>query len=135
MGSGATLVVVHRLLLAVASLVAEHRLWPMGSVVVAYKLSCAEACGIFLDQGSSNLCPLHYKVDSRPLDHQGSRHIFIIMLTRKVETSQCNSEEVQPHNYLLWFWPAGNAVFSLGSDCSNWVSWQNSYKPEGTLQC
>ena len=30
----------------------------MGSVVAVHKLSCSEACGIFLDQGSS-LCPLH----------------------------------------------------------------------------
>ena len=29
------------------------------------------ACGIFPDQGS-NLCPLHWQVDSLPLDHQGN---------------------------------------------------------------
>ena len=29
------------------------------------------ACVIFLDQGS-NPCPLHWQVDSRPLDHRGS---------------------------------------------------------------
>ena len=40
-------------------------LWCMG------RLSCPEACGIFLDQGS-NQCPLHCKVDSQPRDHQGS---------------------------------------------------------------
>ena len=43
----ATPVVVYGLLLAVASLVAEHR------------LICSVACGIFLDQGS-NPCPLHW---------------------------------------------------------------------------
>ena len=51
-------------LLAVASLVAEHRLqgaW--ASVVVAHGLSCLKACGIFLDQGS-NPCPVHWQVDS-----------------------------------------------------------------------
>ena len=33
------------------------------SVIVAHGLSCSTACGIFLDQGS-NLCPLHWQVDS-----------------------------------------------------------------------
>ena len=76
-------VAVRRLLIAVASLVAEYRLqacglpqlWhagsvvvacrlqSAGSVVVAHGLSCSIACGIFLDQGS-NPCPLHWQVDS-----------------------------------------------------------------------
>ena len=30
---------------------------------VVHRLSCSAACGIFLDQGS-NLCPLHWQVDS-----------------------------------------------------------------------
>ena len=34
-----------------------------GSVVVAYRLSCSVACGIFPDQGS-NPCPLHWQADS-----------------------------------------------------------------------
>ena len=42
-----------------------------GSVVVVCGLSCPLACGIFPDQGQ-NLCPLHWQVDSEPLDHQGS---------------------------------------------------------------
>ena len=41
------------------------------SVVVACGLCCPEACGILPDQGS-NSCPLHWPVDSQPLDHQGS---------------------------------------------------------------
>ena len=69
---GYSLVSVHGLLTAVASLVAEQGsrvpglqwLWRMGSVVevsglsrvdsvvVAHWLSCSEACGIFPDQGS-----------------------------------------------------------------------------------
>ena len=76
-------VVVCGLLIAVASLVVEHRLqvhglqylWHMGSVVVARRLqstgsvvvahglSCSAARGIFLDQGL-NPCPLHWQVDS-----------------------------------------------------------------------
>ena len=76
---GLLFVQVHRLLIAVASLVAEHglqacrlqQLWHVDSVVVARGLSCSSAHGIFLDQGS-NPCPLHWQVDSQPLHHQGS---------------------------------------------------------------
>ena len=66
------------------SLVPAHRLSALGlqqlpvlahvataSVVVAHGLSCSTACGIFPDQGS-NLCPLHWQADFKPLDHQGS---------------------------------------------------------------
>ena len=61
---GYSLVVLCRLLTVVASLVAKHRLQGMqASVVVAHGLSCPTASGIFLDQGS-NLCPLHWQVDS-----------------------------------------------------------------------
>ena len=42
-----------------------------GSVVVAHRPSCSEACEIFPDQGS-NPCPLHWQADSQPLCHQGS---------------------------------------------------------------
>ena len=49
----------HRLLIAVASLVAEHGLYSMrASVVLVHRLSCSLAHGIFLDQGQ-NLCFLH----------------------------------------------------------------------------
>ena len=87
---GYSLVVVHGLLRAVVSLVAEHgsracglqQLQHMGSVVVAHGLrSCGSwalehrlnicgtrlilllACGLFLDQGS-NPCLLHWQADS-----------------------------------------------------------------------
>ena len=43
----------------------------MGSVAVAHGLSCPAACGIFLGQ-ELNLRPLHWQVDSQPLDDQGS---------------------------------------------------------------
>ena len=70
--SGAySLVVVHRLLFAVVSLV-EHRLqgtW--ASAVAAHGLSCPRTCGIFSDQGSHQ-CPRNCKADSYPLDRQGS---------------------------------------------------------------
>ena len=52
-----SLVAAHGLLIMLASLVAEHGLQSSGSVVVAHRLRCPVACGIFLDQGSrSNLC-------------------------------------------------------------------------------
>ena len=80
---GLLFVAVHRLLIEVASLVAEHgfqarglqQLWHVGSVVVACGLqsagsvvvahgpSCSTACGIFPDQGL-NLCPLNCQEDS-----------------------------------------------------------------------
>ena len=58
------------LLTAVATLVAEHTLWSTGSVLVLLGLSCSKARGILPDQGS-NLCPMHWQVDSLLLDHQG----------------------------------------------------------------
>ena len=81
-------IVVHRLLIVVASLVAEHglqvcglqQLWHAGSVVVAHGLSCSAACGIFPDQGS-NPCPC---IDRRILDHCANREapysLFLILL-------------------------------------------------------
>ena len=53
------------------SVVVAHSLQSTGSVVVAHGLTCSAACGIFPDQGLS-LSPLHWKVDSYPLCHQGS---------------------------------------------------------------
>ena len=50
----------------------------LGLVVTAGRLSscgtrltCHAAGGIFLDQ-RPDLCPLHWQVDSQPLDHQGN---------------------------------------------------------------
>ena len=60
MSRGYSRVAVHWLIIAVASLV-EH-LGYVGSVVVALRLSCSEACGIFPDQ--INPCPLHWQVGS-----------------------------------------------------------------------
>ena len=87
---GCSRVAVHRLLVTVASLVERGLwdawvsvveahvlcsvalgLWSTGSIVVAHGLSHFTACGIFPNQGS-NLCLLHWQVDSLPLSHQGS---------------------------------------------------------------
>ena len=67
---GLLVAVVHGLI-AIASLIVEHRLQAhgllqlqcIGSVVVVHGLGCPVACGIFLDHGL-NLCPLHWQVDS-----------------------------------------------------------------------
>ena len=59
-----SVVMVHRLLIAVASLVAEHRLLgARASVVAAHRLSCSLSCRIFPDTGL-NPCPLHWQLDS-----------------------------------------------------------------------
>ena len=42
-----------------------------GSAVEAHRLSSSLACGICPDQ-ASNLCLLHWQVDSLPLCHQGN---------------------------------------------------------------
>ena len=70
--SGFSLVAGHGLLTAVPSLV-KHSVQGImqASAVVALRLSCPTACGIFLDQGW-NLCLLNWQVDSLPLSHQGS---------------------------------------------------------------
>ena len=75
---GLRLVAEHELLTAVSSLVAEHGLQSLDSVVVAHGLSCSAACRIFLGQGS-NLCPLNWQADSYLLYHRGSprQQIFI----------------------------------------------------------
>ena len=59
-GAGASLVVPRG---TWASVVMVHGLQGMGSVAMAYRLSCPVACGIFPDQGS-NPCPLHWPVDA-----------------------------------------------------------------------
>ena len=55
---------VHGLLIALASLVAEHRLQDsQTSVAVVHGLSCPGVYGIFPDQGL-NSCLLHWQVNS-----------------------------------------------------------------------
>ena len=89
---GHSRVVVYRLLIAVASLVAEYRLWGMqasvvsapwlqstGSIVVAHRCSCSVACGILPDQGSNPHLP-HQQTDSLPLSYQRSPEIYIFQM-------------------------------------------------------
>ena len=46
---------------------------------MVHGLSCSEACGIFLDQGSK-LCPLHWQVDSLPRSYQGSLILIVSVI-------------------------------------------------------
>ena len=49
----------------------------VGFSSVAHGLSGSVACGIFLDQ-RSNPCPLHWRADSQPLDHQRSPYTLLV---------------------------------------------------------
>ena len=84
--SNYSLVAVHRLHTATASLVVEHKLWDTrvqwlqlpGSRVQAQSLCMGSvACGVFSDQGSTS-CLLHWQADSLPLSHQGSPEMGIV---------------------------------------------------------
>ena len=50
----------------------------MGSVGVAPRLNCPEACEIFPDQGS-NLCPLHWQADSTPGPPGKAQYLFLLV--------------------------------------------------------
>ena len=58
-----SLAAVSGLLIAVASLVGEHGLWSMGSVVLVPRPSFSTSCGMLPDQ-ELNLCPLHWQAYS-----------------------------------------------------------------------
>ena len=80
---GYSLDVVRELLIAVAfvaepglcgmwaSVFAVLGFYSISLIVVAHRLSCSEACGIFPDPGL-NLCLLHWQADTLPLSHQAS---------------------------------------------------------------
>ena len=53
--------------------------WSLGagaSIVMTHGLSCSEACGIFLYEGS-NLSPLHWQAESLPLSKGGPHYIHM----------------------------------------------------------
>ena len=77
---GPLFIAVCGLLIAVASLVAEHGSWAhrlqyLWHVGFAHGLSYSAACGILSDQGL-NPCLLHWQADSLSLSHQGSPTIL-----------------------------------------------------------
>ena len=63
---------------ACGSVDAAHGLWGTVLVVVTHGLSCSAACGIFLNQGL-NPCLLLWWVDSYPRSHQGSPTFKILI--------------------------------------------------------
>ena len=73
---------VHRFLIAVASFVEEHRLRRSGSIVVAHKLSCPTAHGVFPNQ-ELNLHLLHCR---RVLYHCTTADALLVFL-RSVKAS------------------------------------------------
>ena len=79
---GSSLVVVLRLLIAVASPVAGPGLYIAGSAIWHMGLD-TKACGIFQDQGS-NPCPLRWQEDSQPLDHQRSPKPTLVLVWSQV---------------------------------------------------
>ena len=100
---GSSLVAVHRLLIAVASLVAEHGLWgarasavsgpglqSTGSIVVVHRLSCSTARGTFPGQTSSPRL-LHWQVGSSPRSHHGSPCFYDFM----------NFNTASPKNFIV----------------------------------
>ena len=93
----------HRLLIAVASLVAEHGLWgarasavsgpglqTTGSIVVVHRLSCSTARGTFPGQTSSPRL-LHWQVGSSPRSHHGSPCFYDFM----------NFNTASPKNFIV----------------------------------
>ena len=63
----------------VGSAVTAPRVSGTGSMAVAHRISCSEACGIFLDQGW-NPCSLRWQADPLPLSHQGSPNFFFFKI-------------------------------------------------------
>ena len=74
------------------------------SVDMAHRLTCSMAARIFLDQ-ESNPYPLHWQMDSYPLDHQGSPGFvfyFVLPEVRGDTNSKGQSSEADaPEPFLL----------------------------------
>ena len=79
--------------------VGAHWLGPTGpwarrlSVGAALGLSCSAAWGILPDR-RSNLCPLHWQADSRPLCHQGSPRFILNLKFRPIEEISSKSHTI-----------------------------------------
>ena len=85
---GFSLVAVHELLIAEG-----FSLWNTGSRCVGFSrgawasvmvhgFNCSMASAIFPEQ-VSNLCPLHWQVDSQPLGHQGSPRSRLLVFFKR----------------------------------------------------
>ena len=82
----------------VGSAVVIPRLQSTDSIVVAHTLSCCMACEVFPGQGS-NLCLLHWQVNSLPLSHQGSP--WAKFLTSLFSSVKCNHNKSIFHRTVL----------------------------------
>ena len=69
---------------------------------MAHRLICPVACGIFPNQ-ASNLCLLHWQMDSLPLRHQGSPYKRIFKLAAAAAAATAKSLQscltVRPHRW------------------------------------
>lgn len=131
---GTLLVVLGLLCCALALAVAARKLWSAGSVVVAYRLSCSEASGIFWDQGS-NRCPQYCRVDAQLLDHQGNPQSYVLNHCVLLPLQGTDSPSARPRKQgkqtaLCRHKPSPQHFLSL-QDTAGLVT----EAPKGTLQC
>ena len=106
---GLFFVAVCRLLIAVASLVAEHRLkvpgpqqlQHTGSVAVALEFQgTSSAHGILQDQGS-NSCPVCWQADFYPLHHWGSPNSVLYTLLSLNKNYKCDHHRTLGLSFLF----------------------------------
>ena len=87
------------------SVVVAPRFKSTASVVVAHRLSCSVACGIFPNQGW-NLCSLHGQADYLPLSHQRSSknfdYNFCILFKKLLSVYSRDREEDTFRRYLSY---------------------------------
>ena len=110
---GYSLVAVQRLLVAAASRCRAWALVTWASVVLAFRPSCPTACGIFLDQGL-NLCPLHWQMNSSPLDHEASPtpDLLFILLCSALCSRRFSSRIISTSSTGFVFFPSFYFLFS-----------------------
>lgn len=92
------LVAMLGLLAAVASLDATCRLESTGTIVVAHRLSCSEACGLFPRPGIEPVF-LDWQVVSWPLGHQGSAYCFVLFCLERKKKKGTRLESSKDHQH------------------------------------
>ena len=82
----------------------------VGSVVLAYGVSCLAACGLLPDQGLNQYL-LHCKADSQPLDHQGSPRgaLFLIFFQSFKNLKTILNSWALGKQMADWMWPASHS--------------------------
>ena len=113
-----------------ASVVAIPGLQSTGSVVVALRLSCSEACGIFLDQGS-NLCLLHWQVASYHLSHQGSPNTILNIFNSVQSSRSVLSDSLHAMDCSVPGFPVHYQLLELTQTCVHRVA--NAIQPSHPL--